>query len=332
MREELGRMYVHRRRIVAVLAASVIAAAAFAAAASAARGAAASAATIKIGYTGPWSVDYLPTIVAISKLKAMGYKIDAVPFSDQDTEAQASARGLIDIGSTSAGSVLAAIAAGLKQKIFLGFEWHTFVMAAKSEFSTCQSLSLKRVGVESRDGTTGTLTAQWFAKACPSAKPNIVVLPNTVNRVAALINGQLDAAAIDLGGWASLSQEKPGQFRLIKSFASRPIVDSVFYASPSFMNANPKFMRAFVKVYLNAVKQGYKTPTTLLKAGKLIPNQKPGAVKQGLQAYLTNGVFERNGGLTLNILKHTIAFYRPSLKLTGLTAQGVVDLRWLHGA
>jgi hypothetical protein len=107
-----------------------------------------------------------------------------------------------------------------------------FQMVAKTEFETCESLDGKRVAVQSREGTTGVLTARWFEQECPQARPNILIVPGSENRVAGLIADQLDAAPIDAQNTALLMEQQPGNSTLST-------------ASPRARNCSPRsFMRA----------------------------------------------------------------------------------------
>src|SRR4029079_2873385 len=139
------------------------------------------------------SIVNVPNLAAIDRLKAMGYEVTNAEFQSPEAMTLALQKGDVDIINTSAGTAFSAIDAGFAGKVFLGQSNADFQMVARKEFQTCESLDGKRVAVQSREGTPGVLATRWFSSVCPKAKPNILIVPGSENRVAGLIASQLDA-------------------------------------------------------------------------------------------------------------------------------------------
>ena len=266
---------------------------------------------ITFGFEVPLSIVNVPNFTAIDRLKAMGYEIATVEFQSPETMTLALQRGQADIINTSAGTAFSAIDAGFAGKIFLGQSNADFQMVARKELQTCQSLDGKRVSVQSREGTTGVLAKRWFEQACPTAKPNILIVPGSENRVAGLLAGQLDASPIDCQNTANLLKQRPGEFAVIDSFGqSAQLLASVFIASSDWLARSKAAAADFAKAYNDAVTEGYRNPS-LVVAGtrKLLPDLDAALLTQVVNSWVERRVWNPVGGTQPDTIKAAIDFY-----------------------
>ena len=266
---------------------------------------------IVFAFEVPLSIVNVPNFIAIDRLKEMGYEIETVEFQSPETMSLALQNGEVDISNTSAGTVFSAIDAGFEGKIFLGQSNTDFQMVARQEFQTCESLDGKRVAVQSREGTTGVLAARWFEQECPQARPNILIVPGSENRVAGLIAGQLDAAPIDAQNTAILMQQRPGDFAVIDSFAeSTKLLASVFYARTDWLAENKAAAMDFAKVYNDAVKEAYENSGPFLERLKeTLPDADPNVLEEVLNGWVERKVWNPIGGVQPDTIQAAIAFY-----------------------
>src|SRR5690606_5634549 len=144
--------------------------------------------------------------------------INLVDFESPETMSQAMVSGDIDLGWTSSGTVFAAIDAGAPVKAFLGHSRPDFAMIAKKGLDSCDDLDGQRLAVHSREGSTGTLTDSWLALECPDAKPQILIVPGSENRLAGMLTDQIDASPVDLFTSLQVLAEYPDQFHEIEGF------------------------------------------------------------------------------------------------------------------
>jgi ABC-type nitrate/sulfonate/bicarbonate transport system substrate-binding protein len=269
--------------------------------------------TMRIAIEAPVEVVYLPTYVALDRLTAMGYTVETTLFDAPETMTQAAASGDIDVGSTSAGTVFASVDAGLDARAFMGLANNSFVMVSKKEYPTCQSLDGKRVGVHSVEGTTGTLTKVWLEKECPSAKPDILIVPGSPNRLAALLANQLDASPLDIPSAIQLLDEKPDDFVLIESFGNVDVVGSYFYGTRAWLSANTELAKDFAKVYSDVIAEISSDPTPILqKAAELIPETDAETMKKIAKVWIDGKIWDPIGAVQDDRVTSTIAFYGTS--------------------
>jgi ABC-type nitrate/sulfonate/bicarbonate transport system substrate-binding protein len=266
---------------------------------------------IVFAFEVPLSIVNVPNYLAIDRLEEMGYEIETVTFQSPETMSLALQNGEVDISNTSAGTVFSAIDAGFDGKIFMGQSNTDFQMVAKTEFETCESLDGKRVAVQSREGTTGVLTARWFEQECPQAQPNILIVPGSENRVAGLIADQLDASPIDAQNTALLMEQQPGKFHVIDSFAeSTRLLASVFYARSDWLAENEQAVKDFTKAYVDVLKEGYANPEILqAELKELVPDAPPVLLDQVLKGWIERRVWNPIGGVQPDTMQAAIEFY-----------------------
>src|SRR5690606_23001075 len=218
----------------------------------------AAAAEAVFGFSG-WSVGYLPTAIAIERLNAMGHQIEAVELGGNANQLQAAATGDIDI--TALAQVMDAIDLGFDTKFFQAANTNEFIMVARAEYDTCESLDGRRVGIQSVASFVGQLALQWFAATCPEAEPDLLVIEGSENRLAALLAGQLDASPVDLQDWTLLDRERPGEFVITEDFTqSMPILRAAFAAPPDFIAANEQLIADWIRVHLDVYGEIYENP------------------------------------------------------------------------
>ncbi|MFC0531640.1 ABC transporter substrate-binding protein [Phytohabitans kaempferiae] len=268
--------------------------------------------TIKVGIEAPWDLAYVPTSLAIDKMKAKGYTLEAVQFSEPDAMAQALQSGQIDVATNSAGQVLSAIDAGLPVKAFLGLTDPTFVMVAKAELSTCASLNGKRVAVQGQADFIAASTAQWLAKNCPGTKPDIVVIPGSENRAAALLAGQIDASGLHILRFRQLQKEQPGKFVAIDGFgAPEKVTSGWFYAKTEWLDNNKDLVKTFVDAYSETVDDIYANPESIQdRAVQLIPDVDPTLLREVVGEWAELKAWPAKEGVQRDVFDATLTFYK----------------------
>jgi NitT/TauT family transport system substrate-binding protein len=247
---------------------------------------------------------------------------------------QALASKQIDVGSTSVGSIFAAIDAGLPAKAFVGLNQNNFVMVAKSTYTTCQSLDGKRIGVHSQEGSTGTQTKAWLEQECPSAKPKLVVVPGSENRVAGLIANQLDASPLDIQSATQLQKRKPGEYTIIDSFGEMQIVASMFFSRTDWLQSNRQLAQEFVNTYVAVTDEANKDPNVVApKAKELIPELDEQTVDDVLKEWVARKIWDPVGTLDDAAVTSTLDFYRQQTQYQNIKGPAdVVDRTFVQQA
>jgi len=264
--------------------------------------------TATFGFSG-WSVAYLPTAIALDRLNAMGYAIRAVELGSNGNQLQAFARSAIDIAAIA--QVLDVMDQGLDARFFLAGNVNEFLLVGKTGMTSCNDLHGKTLGIHSASSFVGQLALQYMARECPQAKANILVIEGSENRLAALINGQLDASVIDLQDWTMLNEKLPGRFVVTSDFTQTlPIMRVAFAARRDFFTSHPDLVRDWVKVHLDVYRELYQSPDILVQKGRqLLPEVDPAMLPKLVQAFVRSNIWPIDGGLSPTAVQQTLDFF-----------------------
>lgn len=267
----------------------------------------------KFGFSG-WSVGYLPTAIAIDRLKDQGFTIEAVELGGNANQLQAAAQQQVDISAIA--QVMDAVDEGVPLRFFLGGNSNEFVMAAQSSYTTCAALGGRNVGIQSESSFVGQLAIQWVQRDCPGTEPKFTVVEGSENRLAAMLQGQMDASPIDLQDWTLLSRERPGDFTMVADLTQTfPIMRAAFAARPDFLSANKDLATAWVKTHLDVYQEIYQKPELLVEKGReLLPEIDAEALPAIVDAFVKAKVWPEDGGLQPESVQATIDFFNADGK------------------
>ncbi len=268
----------------------------------------AAAADAIYGFSG-WSVGYLPTAIAIDRLSEMGYEIEVVELGSNSNQLQAAATGAIQI--TALSQIIDAMDQGLDSRFFLELNTNEFLLVAKAELDTCESLTGHTLGIQSAGSFVGQLAVQWLADTCPTAQPVITVIEGSDNRLAALLAGQLDSSVVDLQDWAQLQKARPGEFIVTGDFTKQlPIMRAAFAAPRSFIAENQQLIEDWIRVHLDVYEEIYENPQILIdKGAEVLVEVDPADLPDVVQAFVDARLWPTDGGLADAGIDATIAFF-----------------------
>ena len=284
---------------------------------------------------GGWSIAYVPTAIVIDRMNEMGYDIEAIETGGTSAQMQAATQGDLEITSVSAAATMTAIDAGLDSRFFLTRNLNEFVFVAKSQFDSCESLSGQRVAIHAQTDITGLLTTEWFANNCPDAEPNIQIVEGSENRLAGLLQDQLDASPVDIGDAIQLERERPGEFTVLASFVDEfPVLQGVYAASPSWLAENEQLVKDFIALHLQVWDEFYADPTSILdKAEELLPEIDPEVLGLLANEYAEKEIFPADGDLAEEQTQYTLDFFAEAAEFTNVGSYAdVADRTYLDAA
>lgn len=289
--------------------------------------------TIRMGIEIPASTVNVPMLIALDRLKEKGVDFSVVEFQSPETMTLALRNGEVDFVGTSAGTTFSAIDAGLEGKAFLGLAMSDFLMVAKKDLTSCASLDGKNIGVQSREGTTGVLAMRWLEKDCPDARPNILIVPGSENRVAGLIAGQIDASPIDSQNTAQLMALKPGEFGTIESFSEASVLASVYFASDTWLKDHAATAKLVAEEYNAVVSEVAKDPSEFKsRTRKLLPDTDPALLDTVVDGFITRKILVPVSGLQPAVIEDALKFYGSARPYSSIkTADDVATTEFVTG-
>ena len=262
-----------------------------------------------IGITSP-SMGFLPLLMAADRMNEMGYDITVEQLTDTPTMLQAANDGLIDIVASSSGAGMPAIDAGLDVRIIMervGPEFNPVGVAG----DPCEVIDGGRYGVHSRNDGTHLLAKYFFSEECPDATPQVLVVPGSDVRAGGLLQGQLEAATVDLQDQVRLLAMEPGKFQVMANYIQElPIIGGIVAASPAFLSENEELVKDLINTELDVVADIYADPDVLLtEAQERLTEVDPEILPAIVSAYIDNKLYDPEGGVTDEETQFTIDFF-----------------------
>jgi ABC-type nitrate/sulfonate/bicarbonate transport system substrate-binding protein len=265
---------------------------------------------VKIAFSAATpQVEKIPTIMASDDLKAQGYPVSLTYLQTSEDPVQAVVRGDADFGSASASTVLQAISKGAPVVAIMSANSPAYQIVAPTDVTSPAGLDGKRVGIHAAVSSTTLYTNLMLAKY-PNAKPKILVVPGSANRIRALAAGQLDASAIQLSDLKTLDELAPGKFHVIFDVAQKEsfLMDAVIFVRKDWINGNRTLIKTVLQAILNEQKQAYQSPSRLAAAiAKYVPNTDQATATRNANLYTASKVWATNGGFTKNDIQYTLS-------------------------
>ncbi len=284
---------------------------------------------IRIGYSSEADFHSVPSLMTIDVLRQRGYQIEPVFFSTPELNVAAEIRGDVQLSTGSASAAFAAMTKGAPLKFIVAQNGQEWAIVATKDVKSCADLNGKRVGIHSEAGVSTAMLRAWMASTCPQAKPQILVVPGSSNRAAALVAGRLDATPLELDDAINIVDSNPNKFYRLADFSKDlpNLLNAVFYVRADNLRTNRSFYVAFVTALLQTHRAINEKPQLLIEATpKYLPKMKDEDLKKIAGAYITSRNFDNNGGLSLSAIQYSIDFYAKAGQFKeGLRAADTVD-------
>jgi ABC-type nitrate/sulfonate/bicarbonate transport system substrate-binding protein len=286
----------------------------------------------KVAFTSI-GVSSVPLLAAIDALRGQGYTIETPEIAESELSVQGVVKGDFAFSSGTTSAVMTAVQKGGKVKILadrVANEWTVYAVKA---VGACKDLDGKKLAIHSEGAVSTAMVKNWLATECPTAKPTILIVPGSDNRLKALLAGQIDSSPLELSDAISLEAQAGDKFRLITSFAQTlpNIHPTTVYANGDFVDKNPDSVKALLKALLEQHRKiagdaKYLSDSVL----KYYKNANKDTLDKAVAQYVGLKMFDVNGGLTEANLKGTLDFFTAAGAVQpGLTVKDVADLAYL---
>jgi ABC-type nitrate/sulfonate/bicarbonate transport system substrate-binding protein len=253
-----------------------------------------------VGFGGVKQVPYTATLIAMERLRDKGY--DAVPIFLPQTPLtiQALLRGDIDFGLPDPISAATAIMKGAPIAIVGAYampglgQW---VMVAPKSITSPMQLARKRIAVHSLSSVSN-MVVQFAIKKHGINNPQVLVIPGSVARAQALLQGEIDATSIFIADAIRLEMLAPGRFHILLDFKDMPVHDSVFVARRDWLNTHPGETEDLLRSLVETHRRMAAGPEWgVARALNLFPDQDPAFVSATVRAFISRGIWDANAGI-----------------------------------
>jgi ABC-type nitrate/sulfonate/bicarbonate transport system substrate-binding protein len=288
---------------------------------------------VRVGFAGALDFSDMAAELAHERLRQSGIDVTTRAFPTSEIVVDALARGDIDVADGATRAFWAAAARGAPIRTVMDHvaDIHRLVVAG---VPGCRALDGVRLALQSEAAAGTALARAYLARACPDARPDILFVPGSTNRMAAILSGSLTATVLQLSDVVRLERLAPGRVSVMADFAREwPQVETTgVHVNTRFAAAHPDWIRAYVRARLAANREiaGHGAELVAL-ADRLMGAEPDWATLAPI--YIALPAWDPNGGLTPAIVKTTLEFLVRHTNLSpALTPDMVVDPLYLDAA
>jgi NitT/TauT family transport system substrate-binding protein len=288
---------------------------------------------IRVAFASAADFGDLMVVNAHERLATQGYQVITTYFSGPEMAVEALSRGDADIGLGSVRMYWAAAGKGARIRTIMEQLANEWQIVAISDIRTCADLHGRRLGF-GVDGAAGTVQAQaYLQRMCPDARPNVMYVPGSSNRVAALLADQMDATTLELADAVDLEFTAPGRFHVLTTFShDQPDIKTTgVQVGQAFAEAHPQAVRDYVRALLTVHREYSEDVGFIAQEATKRLEIEPELARLTAAAFLEISGWDVNGGLTAATVQHSLDFYAGigSLPST-LVPSDVCDLSFLN--
>lgn len=266
-------------------------------------------------------VEKVPIALTLENLQKQGMTTKESFFQSGDDTVPAVARGEADFGTANASTVFAAIKKGVPIQAIMSSVSPAYLLVAPTSVANPGDLNGKRVGIQSQISST-TLYTELALANYSSAKPQLLVVPGSSNRVQAMIAGQLDASVVQFADYLTLQAQAPGKFHVIYDVAKEnpDIIDSVIFTSTSVIKSDPTSVKNFVAALQTTYGSVYQDPTALAaNIERLVPKTAQADAKTLATQTSEDKIWPADGGFSADKINATLTALKSAGLLTDAT-------------
>ncbi|MEQ1758422.1 MAG: ABC transporter substrate-binding protein [Vicinamibacterales bacterium] len=287
---------------------------------------------IRVGFGGALDFGDLAGEIAHQQLEKQGYRVRVVTFASTEIAVDALSRGEVDFATGSTRSFWAAAARGAPVRAVVEHAANVFRLVIAGMRQDCAALDGQRLALHA-EGAVGTVLARvYLADRCPDAHPEVLLVPVSANRLAALLSGSVAAAVLKLSDVSQVERLAPGRFTMVTDFGNAwdDLKTTLVHTNTNFAESHPDQVRDYVRARVLANRQAATDHDEVLRQAKRVLGEGSDWTPEARE-YAALPAWHPDGGMTRAELDRTLRFMidRSGIDQT-LTVDRVADLSVLE--
>jgi len=288
---------------------------------------------IRAAYTSAVDIGDIPSLMAHRSLEQAGYEVETTFFANPELAVEALAGGSVDVASGGSRAFWAAAAKGADIRMVMEHSENGYQLATVPGITQCRDLDRRTLALSSR-GSLPTALGERFLRGCPEARPRVIILPHSGDRLAALLHGAVDAAVLQRSDVQRLKSRQPGRFSPVGEFAAI-LLDLDFsgvFVNRAFANTRRAVLLSYVQERIRANRRALEVSALLVEEAGRWPTM--GTLEQSvIDGEVRAPAWTRDGGMTRTSVADTLRFFVDAGSLPGsLSADQVADFSILAEA
>ena len=288
---------------------------------------------LDIGYPSAVDVEDIPSLMAHELLVEQGYTVTPTFYSQAELAVAALARGDADFSVGAGRTIWQAISQGAELIPIMEHAANGWLALSVPEIATCRDLDGRRYAHHSEGGVSKAMSDAYILEKCPGTQPEILIIPGSANRAAALLAGQIEVAMVKVADRVEIEAQAPGRYHAVMDFAhDLPMLKTTgVYVNQEFAAQQPEAVKDYIKAVLTIHRQIADDPNVLIpEVNKWLPIDAE-ILPQVLEAQLAVNTWDVNGGMDEESIQFSLDFFTRAGSLEpGLTVERISDLSYLN--
>ncbi len=265
------------------------------------------------------SVDDLPLLIAVERVKARGVDVEVTAFKSEEIATQAVINGQADVGQGTPYAALQKVNIPIRFFYQL-FALQFFPIVNKEFYKSWKDLDGQEVVVHARGSGTEAIMS-LMAKDQGIKYKSLSYVPGSEVRALALLKGTIKATILDATNKNYVMKEAPDKF-LILPLGQVKASDEALFATRDYLGKNQAAVSIFVEELVKVSRQINANPSSVLEERKKLgllkelPAKLEDEILPFYQEAVKNGIFPNDGGGE-RAAKNDLEFFRLSGALKG---------------
>lgn len=274
----------------------------------------------------------LPRLMAVDAMRAHGYTVETLVLADTALTVIALERGDLDFANVADVTAWTAIEKGAAIVAVIDDSVNTTIVAATKGIKQCADLHGKRVAIPNLVGSKTFMVNRYIETRCPGTRPDYLVIAGENTRLAGLLAGELDAAAVDLANLESVDINRQGELSALVVFAEAfPGLTVVsHFARRELTERYPTTVHDWLRALL-AARRRIQDPQVLTAELVTRLGMAPALAHTTAATYLEHKFWDVNGRYTPELVQQNLDFTIAAGGLApGVKADDVANLTFLN--
>ena len=273
----------------------------------------------------------VPLLAALDDLREDGYDIEVVELAEPELAIEGLSNGDYAISAESTSPALVAIEAGAPIKIIADVIGNQWAVYGQQGVTSCNDLVGQPFGIFSEGAVATAMVRDWVSQDCSDGEPEYLVIGGSDVRAQALLQGQIQATALEISDVVTLSAAGDAEFTEIVDFGEKlpDLHPQTVYANEEFLSGQPEAAQAFVDALIAQHEQINADPSHLVGLVEEHLGESDDLTLEIATRYVDDGLFDA-GALTTESIQGTIDFFIDAGVVSeALTAEDVADLSFI---
>ena len=288
---------------------------------------------IHVAYPSIVDMEDIPSVMAHELLAGQGYSVVPTFYAQPELSVQALSSGDADFGNGADRTFWAANAQGANILTIMEQASNGWSIYAVPDIQACADLGGRIFAQHSEGSVSYAMSRAYIKENCPGTEANILILPGSENRRAALLAGEIEATPVELADAIQIEIAAPGQFHQLTRFAADvpQLKTTLMYVNGDFARDHPDAVKDYIRAVLT-VNRMIAADHSLLQneAAKWLAID-PEVLPKVIEGQFAQNSWDVNGGLTVEAVEYSIQFFTEAGSLEpGLSAAEIADLSFLN--